>query len=624
MLAELRAKKLAKEKQEQEKQAGSGGPKLDINNVLKTIRPTVTPAQIAALKPSPARTGELVQALMEKTAGPLAAQVHYNGKQQEFIDWVANWEALDRDEAGNITGKRRELVFIGAAGTGKTTSERGAQKRLLADPSYPIMRESSKYLSYEQTGIAMVSYTNKAVAQQRRNTEDSLKPQCLTIHKLIEFEPEFYEVINPESGEVYNKMRFVPKRNQLNRLPRGLKTILIDEASMVDERLHAQLTDAIHVSTNIVYIGDLNQLPPVFGDSILGRKLIECPVIELTEIYRQAADSPIIKFAWDILEGKWNLFSPRDDKDENGKFYIPSFKRLTDGSGGKIKIIPWAKKINSNVALMTVVKRFTTLFDQGKYIPEEDMILIPYNVQMGTIEANKGIAQHLGKVRGAIVHEVISGIGKHYYAVGDKVLYMKEEYQITEIVRNGNYVGQAPLDPSTNLDRWGNYREKPSPEEMLGDSMMDIDALLESVTLTGEEDDKERFNQASHIIKIENLFDRTIKYELQTAGDVNSLLFAYAITVHKSQGSEWRKVYLVLHHSHKTMHFRELLYTAVTRAREELEIICEPNSLERCIKNPRIKGNTLKEKLAYLKERFAAKDRKLEEGNGDDDNGDDD
>ncbi|TMQ90246.1 hypothetical protein FGG75_25280, partial [Escherichia coli] len=61
------------------------------------------------------------------------------------------------------------------------------------------------------------------------------------------------------------------------------------------------------------------------------------------------------------------------------------------------------------------------------------------------------------------------------------------------------------------------------------------------------------------------------------AGEVNDMLFGYGVTIHKSQGSEWRRVYCLFHYSHASQVSREMLYTAVTRAREELYIICEPD-----------------------------------------------
>ena len=90
-------------------------------------------------------------------------------------------------------------------------------------------------------------------------------------------------------------------------------------------------------------------------------------------------------------------------------------------------------------------------------------------------------------------------------------------------------------------------------------------------------------------------------FELSKASDVNSLLGGYVITVHKAQGSEWERVFLVLHASHITMCQRELLYTAVTRARSFLHIICEADTFMKGVKSQKVPGNTWKEKAEKFK-----------------------
>jgi exodeoxyribonuclease V alpha subunit len=88
---------------------------------------------------------------------------------------------------------------------------------------------------------------------------------------------------------------------------------------------------------------------------------------------------------------------------------------------------------------------------------------------------------------------------------------------------------------------------------------------------------------------------------VDSASELNTLTLAYAITVHKSQGSEAQKVFLFLHQSHNTMCQRELLYTAVTRARKELYVICEKDTFTKGVISQKIKGTTLQEKLEYFK-----------------------
>ena len=117
------------------------------------------------------------------------------------------------------------------------------------------------------------------------------------------------------------------------------------------------------------------------------------------------------------------------------------------------------------------------------------------------------------------------------------------------------------------------------------------------------EDKSERVKKASHRITV-LLRDSEQEVTIDSAGDINNLLLGYCLTVHKSQGSEWRKVFFVIHQSHATMVQRELLYTAVTRAREELYVICEPETFTKGILSQRVKGNTLAEKAEYFKGRL--------------------
>jgi exodeoxyribonuclease V alpha subunit len=91
---------------------------------------------------------------------------------------------------------------------------------------------------------------------------------------------------------------------------------------------------------------------------------------------------------------------------------------------------------------------------------------------------------------------------------------------------------------------------------------------------------------------------------LETASEVNSMLHGYALTVHKSQGAEWEKVFVMLHQSHATMLQRELLYTALTRARSEVYVICEPDTFVKGVLSQKIKGNTLAEKAEFFKGRY--------------------
>ncbi|MGL5076709.1 MAG: ATP-binding domain-containing protein, partial [Waterburya sp.] len=309
--------------------------------------------------------------------------------------------------------------------------------------------------------------------------------------------------------------------------------------------------------------------------------------IELTEVYRQALDNPIILLAHRILSG-----SPiaREELDS----YSPDTKKL--------KFHPWKKDNVFPEQAVSIAGRFyNSLIDAGKLDPEEDIILCPYNKAFGTIELNKHIANHLARKRGAETFEIIAGFNKHYFSPGDKVMYDKSDEIILSIEKNAAYMGAPYQSESPLLNYWGQYD---SPEDADKDhesskselTEEDFDEFLLNMSIGGED----RVNQASHIVKLK-LLDSDREVSVSDAGGINLISLGYAITIHKAQGSEWRNVYLCFHSSHAKMISRELLYTAVTRAREYLHIICAAKTFDKGITTQRIKGDSLEEKIEFFK-----------------------
>lgn len=491
--------------------------------------------------------------------------ITYNQKQKEFVTLVSSGCSC---------------VLIGAAGTGKTTGTQGGTQGLLQSGLVPILKGCQhKHLIDGTPGILLISYTRRAVNNIRKVQSEELKQNCITSHKLLEYAPEFFEIEDSETGLIKKSMRFLPSRNSLNPLPSTIHTIVVEEASMMSVELYKELTDALGHKVQWVFIGDINQLPPVFGSAILGFKMLELAVIELTEVYRQALESPIIRLAHRILSG----------------VPIPVEEYASWHVEDKLTIHPWKKKLHPDTALLTLAAFFTKTLDAGSYNPDEDMILIPYNKSCGTIELNKNIANHLARKRKVVTYEVMAGFNKHYFSVGDKVLYDKEDAEIEEIAYNASYGGARVQPESVTLDYWGYNSNPEASYSAHAGTVDDVDALLDAVVTS-----EERVTQSSHMIVV-RLLDSGQSVKIFKAADVNNLLHSYALTVHKSQGSEWRKVFLCLHQSHSTMLQRELLYTAVTRAKEELYVICEPDSFTKGILKQKIKGNTLAEKAEWFK-----------------------
>lgn len=497
-------------------------------------------------------------------------QITYNKEQQELVD---------------IASSGKSCVLIGAAGTGKTTCMQGATQALIESGRVPILRaDGHKYLTDGTPGVIIIAYTRRAVNNIKLALPGDLKPNAITAHKLLEFAPEFFDVIDDE-GNTKKSMRFLPSRHEGNPLPNSIHTIVVEESSMLSCELYEQINNALAHPVQWIFLGDINQLPPVFGSAILGFKLLELPVVELTQVYRQALESPIIRLAHRILSAK----------------PIPSKELDSWKEEGKLTLHPWKKKISPDDAVRTLAAFFKQAYDNNIYDVECDTILIPYNKACGTDELNKHIANHIARKHQRVTYEVVAGFNKHYFSVGDKVLYDKEDAEIIDIGENAGYSGARFQPCSRNLDYWGHNPKAMEEYKQAqanyteGDFEHDMDFLLEQV-----EANEDRVRQASHIITLRlAATDQTVSIE--TASEVNSLLHAYALTIHKSQGSEWRKVYLCFHQSHATMMQRELLYTAVTRAKEELYIICEPDTFVKGINRQRIKGNTLAEKAEYFK-----------------------
>ena len=493
-----------------------------------------------------------------------------------------------QDKFVNLASTGKNCILIGAAGTGKTTGMQGTLRNLIDSGAAGVLRYvDHKYMVDGTPGILIISYTRRAVNNIRRSVSEDMKHNCITSHKMLEYQPQFYTVFDETTGKERQTMSFEPSRHQGNPLPNSIKTIVVEEASMLSLQLYSQLIDALSHKIQWILLGDLNQLPPVFGSAILGYKLLQWPVIELTEVYRQALESPIIRLAHRVLSGK-----PIPVEEFDG-WHVEN----------ELTIHSWKKKLSGDNAVRTLAAFFKSGIDKNVYLPDDDIILMPFNEACGTLELNRHIANHLARRDNKTTYEILAGFNKIYLSAGDRVLYDKEDAEILEIKSNMSYTGGRVQPESKTLDYWGYNPNLGKESYDMGDK--NIDDLLEDIT---ESDDRVR--QASHVITL-RIFDNDEQISVSSAADINSMIHGYAITVHKAQGSEWDRVFLCLHQSHATMLQRELLYTAITRAKKELYVICEPDSFVKGIKSQKIKGNTLAEKAEFFKGKMENSDTEL-------------
>lgn len=551
-----------------------------MSDALKALLAKVAAKQKMASQSASIENEIIIQNLKpipEALAAINSGEIQYNSKQQEFISLIS---------------QGKSCILIGAAGTGKTTCMKGALTALIQSGHVvPYENDGHKHLKEAQWGILICAFTRRAVANIRKNLSQDLKGNCITVHAALEYAPEYYDVLDPVTNEYKTTMRFSPQRHAHNPLHESIRYCIIEESSMLGTDLFAELAAALPPHCKFILLGDIQQLPPVFGPAILGYKMLEYPVVELTEVYRQALDSPIISLAHRILSGKP---MPLTELEEwNSKY-----------SENGLSFHPIKKRLHPEHILPRIANFFKKEIADSRLDLETDTILVPFNKALGTIELNKEIAQYLTQIRKTETYEIIAGFQKHYLAVGDKVLYEKEDAEIISIRKNAMYFGsKTPKPASLTLDRWGFDTE--SGKQLEGElddfdfAIENVDALMASLN---SDDKEERKNEASHVVTV-RMKETGEEFSLSKSAEINNLLLGYALTVHKSQGSEWRKVYVVLHQSHNTMVSRELLYTAVTRARKELYVICEPDTFVKGILSQKVKGNTIAEKAEYFKGR---------------------
>jgi exodeoxyribonuclease V alpha subunit len=536
-------------------------------------------AKEEALSPEPAASIDSLPKLPDDPVGDAKK------KHESFaLDIALN---AKQELAANFAENGKCFVLTGAAGTGKTTGCREIAKRLLKHGKLGQhdfkLRGGGRVLA---PSIAFCAYTNRASNNMRRalhkdpHLEEILEHNITTIHRLLEYEPVFFEREDGSTG-----MRFEPMRH--SGKPLRITHLIIEESSMLGIDLWLKLLDALLPGTQIIFVGDINQLPPVFSKSILNYALINLPVVELDEVYRQALDSPIIENAHHCLKGE----TLREVKPFFRVVQAPNLKKIPSESYCVNMLVNSLKKWN------------TVQLEDGsmEYDPEQDIVLSPYNKNdAGTVSLNNHIAQFLGQKRNAMVYEIIAGIRKLYLAEGDRVMVDKQDGHITKITHNARYIGRMPMPASTELTRFG--------MRLLGSSSLKADEDFE-LQIEGYEhlsvdsipdDDEKRKQEASHFVEVTLDDGRLIT--LNTAGDFGENVFSlgYALTVHKAQGCEWRKVIFLIHKNHATLLSRELIYTAMTRAREYFIAVDLCNYMQKGISTQRVKGNSVQEKIEWF------------------------
>ncbi|MGN1159626.1 MAG: ATP-dependent RecD-like DNA helicase [Lachnospiraceae bacterium] len=309
--------------------------------------------------------------------------------------------------------------------------------------------------------------------------------------------------LNGMASENGKKAAF--ERNELN--PLEVDAVIIDEMSMVDIYLFQALLKAITVGTKLILVGDANQLPSVGPGQVL-RDLIESgcfPTVVLHKIFRQAETSDIVVNAHRIHEGKEILL---DNKSKDFFFLERNdvnviYKHMIQLITGKMPAYVNAK-------------------------PFDIQVLTP--MRKGLLGANtlNQILQRYLNPPDETKHE--HTVGDTVFREGDKVMQVKNDYQL-EWECLGKY--GIPYDKGSGV-------------------------------FNGDMGVVEQINEYAQTMVVKFDAERTVTYPF---AQLEELELAYAITIHKSQGSEYPGIILPLLSAPRMLLNRNLLYTGITRAR---------------------------------------------------------
>ncbi len=312
--------------------------------------------------------------------------------------------------------------------------------------------------------------------------------------------------------------------------------LVIDEMSMVDVFLMNYLVKAIYLGTKVIFVGDPNQLPSVGPGSIL-KDLIDSKqfaTVHLDKIFRQAAKSKIIVNAHNVNQGISFVGKKDYAEDANDDFF-------------------YLNELNQDKILYHVLSLCKDrLKNYGDYeFFKNIQVLTPTKKgKLGTKELNKSLQQELNPKTDEAEEK---SYGDIVFREGDRVMQIKNNYDI--------------------------FWEKGSK-----------DNLRTYEAGTGV------FNgEIGRVIKIDNK-ERQLEIEFDDGkivwyafSELDELEHAYAITIHKAQGSEFDVVVLVIPQASNMLLTRNLLYTALTRAKKLLIVIGNRNLIDFMVKNSEIK-----------------------------------
>ncbi len=369
----------------------------------------------------------------------------------------------------------KAVIITGGPGTGKTT----------------LIRSINAVFKTLGKQISLAAPTGRAARRLTELTHRNAK----TIHRLLG----------------YNFKDNLFDKNQDN--PLDADAVIIDEASMVDTYLMFHLLNAIPMTSMLIMVGDVFQLPSVGPGNVLDDMIKSdiIPIFYLKKIFRQARESSIVLNAHRVLKGKFPLLKHINEPTDLSEFYF-------------------IEQNNPEKVVSTIVELCTMAIpERFGFDPVKDLqVLAPMHKGVtGTINLNQVLQKVLNS------NPVTINAANNPFKPGDKVMHLKNNYQ--KEVFNGD-IG----------------------------TIISIDSKKEELSV--------------------DFYGRAVSYDFT---ETDELSLAYAISVHKSQGSEYPAVIIPLMTQHYALLQRNLLYTAITRGEKLVILIGMKKALDIALKNDR-------------------------------------
>ncbi|TVR96502.1 MAG: ATP-dependent RecD-like DNA helicase [Rhodospirillales bacterium] len=389
------------------------------------------------------------------------------------IPWIEHRAAItlaeSQRDAVRLVLRSKVVVITGGPGVGKTT----------------LINTILRILTVKGVRVALAAPTGRAA----KRLSESTGGEARTIHRLLEVDP----------------MHGGFRRREDHPLECGL--LVLDESSMIDVPLMHAVLKAVPDHAALILVGDVDQLPSVGPGQVLADVIASgaVPVVRLTEVFRQAAESRIIVNAHRINQGLMPEWAP----DPASDFHVVECAGPEDGMARVLQIV--RERIPARYGLDAV---------------RDIQVLSPMNRGgLGARSLNVELQQALNPPGELRVQRFGTTFG-----VGDKVMQVENDYD--KEVYNGDLGIVLAIDPEA------------------GEMVIGFDG-------------------------------RPVTYGF---GELDTVMLAYATTVHKAQGSEYPAVVIPLTTQHYPMLRRNLLYTAVTRGKRLVVIVGQKKAMAMAVK----------------------------------------